>query len=109
MCEVAGRARVGRRERRRPQERKDPRHSAGNWESFVRRYSRERPDRCRFRREGVEKVDYKDVGRLAKLMTGEARMFSRKRSGNCAGHQRLLKRAVKKARYMALLPYTSTR
>jgi len=42
-------------------------------------------------------------------MTGEARMFSRKRSGNCARHQRLLKQAVKKARYMALLPYTSSR
>jgi len=62
-------------------------------------------DRCRFCREGVGKVDYKDIDRLSKLMTSEARLFSRKRSGNCARHQRMFKRAVKRARYMALLPF----
>jgi len=73
--------------------------------SRVRRVSRRADKRCRFCREGIEVVDYKDVERLSKLMTGEARMFSRKRSGNCARHQRMFKRAVKHARYMALLPY----
>lgn len=63
------------------------------------------PDRCRFCREGIKEVDYKDVERLSKLMTNESRLFSRKRSGNCARHQRKFKRAVKYARYMALLPY----
>ena len=61
--------------------------------------------RCRFCRENLEEVDYKNVDRLSKLMTGEARMFSRKRSGNCARHQRMFKRAIKRARFLALLPY----
>ena len=66
---------------------------------------RRTPDRCRFCREGIRSVDYKEVERLSKLMTNEARLFSRKRSGNCARHQRTFKRAVKHARYMALLPF----
>ena len=66
---------------------------------------RRTPDRCRFCREGMGSVDYKEVERLSKLMTNEARLFSRKRSGNCARHQRMFKKAVKHARYMALLPF----
>jgi small subunit ribosomal protein S18 len=50
-------------------------------------------------------VDYKDIERLSKLMTGEGRMFSRKRSGNCARHQRMFKAAIKRGRFMALLRY----
>ena len=68
-------------------------------------YGRSRDNRCRFCREKINRVDYKDVDRLNKLMTGEARMFSRKRAGNCARHQRMFRRAVKRARFMALLPY----
>ena len=64
-----------------------------------------RRQRCRFCREGGV-VDYKDIDRLGKLMTGEGRMFSRKRAGNCARHQRAFQKAVKRARFMALLPYT---
>jgi len=67
--------------------------------------ARRTDNRCRFCREKVETVDYKDVERLKKLCTGEARMFSRKRSGNCALHQRSFKRAIKYARFMSLLPY----
>jgi len=70
-----------------------------------RRITRRTGDRCRFCREKVKRVDYKDVERLSKLMTNEARLFSRKRSGNCARHQRMFKDAVKRARFMALLPY----
>ena len=62
--------------------------------------------RCRFCREDINQIDYKDIDRLGKLTTGEARMFSRKRSGNCARHQRMFERAVKRARFLALLPYT---
>ncbi len=76
-----------------------------------RRYERSRGDlggggkRCRFCRDKIVVVDFKVVEGLRKLMTGEARMFSRKRSGNCARHQRMFKAAVKRARFMALLPY----
>jgi len=50
-------------------------------------------------------VDYKDVQVLGRLMSGEAAIFGRKRSGNCARHQRMVKRAIKRARFLALLPY----
>lgn len=61
--------------------------------------------RCRFTREGVEYIDYKDVATLQKLMTAQGRIFSRKRSGNSAKHQRMVKKAIKRARFMGLLPY----
>ncbi len=61
--------------------------------------------KCRFCREKIREVDYKDVGALDKLTTHQGRMLSRKRSGNCAHHQRSTKRAIKRARFLALLPY----
>lgn len=64
-----------------------------------------RDNRCRFCREEVRGIDYKDVMTLQKLCTPSGKIFSRKRSGNCTHHQRLVKRAVKWARYLALLPY----
>ncbi|MEW6358891.1 MAG: 30S ribosomal protein S18 [Planctomycetota bacterium] len=63
------------------------------------------PTKCRFCRMGIEHVDYKDIQSLQKLTTVQGKMFSRKRSGNCAKHQRSVKKAVKRARYLALLPY----
>lgn len=62
-------------------------------------------DRCRFCREGGDAIDYKDVERLSKLVTAQGRMFSRKRSGNCARHQRRFKTALKRARFIGLVPY----
>ncbi len=62
---------------------------------------------CRFCRRGEKYVDYKDIGTLGKLLTHRGKIYSRKRSGNCAGCQRKVKRAIKRARYMALLPYTT--
>jgi small subunit ribosomal protein S18 len=62
---------------------------------------------CRFCREGKSYVDYKDIDTLQKLLTNRGKIFSRKRSGNCAGCQRKVKTAIKRARFMALLPYTS--
>ena len=60
---------------------------------------------CRFCRQRTKYVDYKDVEVLAKLLTGRGKIFSRKRSGNCAGCQRKVQNAIKRARFMALLPY----
>lgn len=62
-------------------------------------------NKCRFCRAKVKGIDYKDVGTLKKLVTPQGKMFSRKRAGNCAFHQRSLKTAVKRARFLALLPY----
>ena len=61
--------------------------------------------RCRFCREKATGIDYKDIQTLQKLTTGQGKLFSRKRSGNCAKHQRQAKLALKRARYMALMPY----
>ncbi len=62
--------------------------------------------RCRFTRAGVERIDYKDIGTLQKLMTVQGKILSRKRTGTAARYQRMVKTAIKRARYMALLPYT---
>ena len=62
--------------------------------------------RCRFCRDGKE-IDFKDVSTLQKLTTQQGKMFSRKRSGNCTKHQQSCKRAIKRARFMALLPYVT--
>jgi len=61
--------------------------------------------RCRFCRDKVDRIDYKDLQSLQKLTTGQGKMFSRKRSGNCARHQRQAKRALQRARFIALMPY----
>jgi small subunit ribosomal protein S18 len=63
--------------------------------------------KCRFCRQKVDEVDYKDVSTLVKLTTQQGKIFSRKRSGNCARHQRSCMRAIKRARLLALLPYVS--
>jgi small subunit ribosomal protein S18 len=63
--------------------------------------------KCRFCRAKVPFVDWKDSQTLSRLSTGQGKMFSRKRSGNCARHQRQFKTAVKYARFMALLPYVA--
>jgi len=62
--------------------------------------------RCRFCKARIRAVDYKDSNTLRKLLTGQGKIFSRKRSGNCSTHQRAVKTAVKRARFLALLPYT---
>jgi len=63
--------------------------------------------KCRFCRDKVAEVDYKDIAGLSKLTTQQGKIFSRKRSGNCAKHQRSVKRAIKRARFLALMPYVS--
>ncbi len=73
------------------------------------KFGRGRKNRCRFcTKEGCPRpafVDYKDVQGLKKLCTSQGKLFSRKRSGTCAAFQRAVKDAIKRARFMALLPY----
>lgn len=63
--------------------------------------------KCRFCRQKTEEIDYKDIGVLTKLATQHGKIFSRKRSGNCAGHQRKAKRAIKWARFLGLMAYSA--
>ena len=57
---------------------------------------------------GKSYIDYKDTESLKKLLSGNGKIQSRKRTGADAMTQRTLARAIKRARYMALLPYVTT-
>ena len=63
--------------------------------------------KCRFCREKIDEVDYKDLASLNKLTTQQGKLSSRKRSGNCAAHQRSARRAIKRARFLGLVPYVA--
>lgn len=60
---------------------------------------------CRFCGNKIKYVDYKEIDVLSKLYTAHGKLYSAKRSGNCAKHQRQVKTAVKRARYLGLAPY----
>ena len=62
---------------------------------------------CFFCREGVEEVDYKNVGQLRRYMSEKSKIRSRRVTGACRRHQRQVAVAVKRAREMALIPYVS--
>ncbi|MDR4504584.1 MAG: 30S ribosomal protein S18 [Candidatus Scalindua sp.] len=64
-------------------------------------------NKCRFCRMKMDEVDYKDLKYLQKLMGSQSRLLSKRRSGNCSTHQRSVKTALKRARFMALLPYVA--
>jgi small subunit ribosomal protein S18 len=55
----------------------------------------------------VSAIDYKDPGKLRRYLSDRARIEPRRKTGTCAKHQRWLSVALKRARHLALLPYTS--
>jgi len=61
---------------------------------------------CKFCADKVGLVDYKDVRRLRSLVTERGKIIPRRISGNCALHQRQVAGAIKRARMLAILPYT---
>ena len=60
---------------------------------------------CSFCADKIEVIDYKDAQKLRKYLTEAGKILPRRITGNCAKHQRLLARAVKRAREASLLPY----
>src|SRR6266849_7908586 len=62
---------------------------------------------CTFCVDKVQKIDYKDVGRIRRYISDRGKIDPRRKSGSCAKHQRMLTTALKRARFMALLPYTA--
>lgn len=68
-----------------------------------------RPKRkvCAFCADKVDHIDYKDVAKLRRYVTERAKILPRRISGCCAKHQRQLTVAIKRARQIALMPYTS--
>jgi small subunit ribosomal protein S18 len=62
---------------------------------------------CIFCRDHIEFVDYKDVSLLKKFVSERGKIRARRVSGNCDQHQARVAKAVKNAREMALMPYSS--
>jgi small subunit ribosomal protein S18 len=61
---------------------------------------------CAFCADKVTSIDYKDSMRLRRFLSDRARIEPRRKTGTCAKHQRWLAVALKRARHLALLPYT---
>jgi small subunit ribosomal protein S18 len=62
---------------------------------------------CAFCVERIDYIDYKEVGRLRRYLSERAKILPRRVTGTCARHQRSLTVALKRARHIALLPYTT--
>ena len=62
---------------------------------------------CYFKQNGIKFVDYKDTELLKKFLNPHARIMSSNRTGVSSHYQRMLALAVKRARYMGLLPYVA--
>ena len=62
---------------------------------------------CRFCIEKVDILDFKDAKFLGNFIPERGKILPRRISGNCATHQRMLAEAIKRARNIALLPYTT--
>jgi len=68
------------------------------------RSRRHRQKVCYFCVEDIDEIDYKDVALLRRFVNQRGRILPRRRTNACAKHQRMLTNAIKRARYMALLP-----
>ncbi len=62
---------------------------------------------CHFCTSNREVINYKDSESLKRFMSTQGKIYPRKKSGLCASHQRALATAVKRARFLALVPYTT--
>ena len=72
----------------------------------MRRDRRRKKKVCAFCVDKIPYVDYKEAGRLRRYLTERGKILPRRINGNCARHQRQMTRAIKRARIMALLPFT---
>jgi len=65
----------------------------------------EAPKSCRFTKDDLFEVDYRDIGVIGRFVSSQGKINPRKRSGVSAFYQRQMNIAIKRARYLALLPY----
>lgn len=72
---------------------------------MARKDRRRRRKVCGFCVDKVRHVDYKDIVRLRRFINERGKMLPRRVTGNCAGHQRQLTVAIKRARVLAMLPF----
>ncbi len=76
---------------------------------MIRRDRSRRPRKkvCSFCVDKVDHIDYKDPAKLRRYITERGKILPRRISGNCAKHQRQVTLAIKRARNIALLPFTA--
>ena len=67
---------------------------------------RKKRRQCNFCADKIESIDYKDLVKLRRYVTERGKILPRRITGNCAVHQRQLTVSIKRARTMALMPYT---
>lgn len=72
-------------------------------------YNRRRKKVCEFCENHIDHVDYKDVATLKRYISERGKILPRRATGTCAKHQRKVTNAIKRARNVALLPYTHNR
>jgi small subunit ribosomal protein S18 len=87
-----------------PRERTERREKSEKFQTFA----RPKVKIARTSASGKMYIDYKDTESLKKMVSGNGKILSRKRTSASAMEQRMIARAVKRARYMALLPYVTT-
>lgn len=73
---------------------------------FKKRRMTRRKKPCSFCMDKAVKIDFKDISRLRRFITERGKILPRRMTGTCAQHQRQLSMAIKRARIMALLPYS---
>ena len=74
--------------------------------TFVRRVVSKKA--CRFCADKSTLIDYKDLEKIGRYVTERGKILPSRLTGTCAKHQRALTRAIKRARFMALLPYVTS-
>ncbi|MFN8671788.1 MAG: 30S ribosomal protein S18 [Candidatus Sericytochromatia bacterium] len=70
------------------------------------RMDRKKKKKCHFLSNGIREIDYKDVELIKKFLSDNGKILPRRLTGTSTKYQRILTRAVKKARHAGLIPYT---
>ena len=85
-----------------------PREKKAAFKKKRRTFERDYPPRvrsCRFCRNKISTIDYKDLSTIERMINERGKILSRRITGNCAKHQRKVSEAIKRARFIALIPY----
>lgn len=85
----------------------DPGGRQGRRRPFRRRYTR--PRKCQFCTEKAKMIDYKQIDLLKRFVNEQRKIRPRRETGTCSKHQRMLAKAIKRARHMAFLPFAADR
>ena len=90
-----------------PRENREPRESNRDRRGGGFRGGKRGRKVCAFCADKAETIDYKDISKLRRYLSDRGKIVPRRVTGTCAFHQRALTTAIKRARHLALLPYTN--